>query len=586
MQRSRFFLCLVLGVLAAGCSARAKPHLDDIADLRALAREEIGLGNQPLGGQPEYKYRYVALPGACDGTVTTNLTMCVPPRGQIGWYEEFLDAMLKIDAHAGNTTTAHGATFANDANTIVKRNNDGAIEVKRPQYLAANLPACNATAKGTEVLVIDADTATSCTPGDGGNDVYCRCDGTAWIPDQGGGGGSLQGAYDSSGTTPEIMSGANGLTLSGLNSLTKSFRICNAGQCKRVGIDGSGTYFETFDQPTDLFTKLFAGKAWGLLSSTDASLLKITETEISGTLPFQEKCLPYASVAAATDNKLLASFQQPVTIKTVWCQYEGAAPTTAAQFALEDGAGNALTHTTPVCGPANQTPVPQSITALGSLTAREAVRFDTSNTPNPTTDTYLVCLSYTLDQPPTRVTLASDDFNRADNADVGANWDQITGETQAMKIVSNTVQPTNASNDSGERYNAVTVPDDQWGQAAMTPVAGGETTDEGIGIALRVAAGANTYYTAVVHKAATNNVGVYKKVAGVYTHLATFTTAWADGDVLLFTAVGSQLRVYQNGVQIGVRVIDTSITSGAVGIKYSSSITGASLDNWSAGGFQ
>ena len=61
--------------------------------------------------------------------------------------------------------------------------------------------------------------------------------------------------------------------------------------------------------------------------------------------------------------------------------------------------------------------------------------------------------------------LVLDDFNRADNADLGASWTAITGEG-VFEIVSNAIAPTSLSSDSGEKITAgLRWPDDQYAQA-------------------------------------------------------------------------------------------------------------------------
>ncbi|MBI1908868.1 MAG: hypothetical protein HYS22_01705 [Deltaproteobacteria bacterium] len=114
-------------------------------------------------------------------------------------------------------------------------------------------------------------------------------------------------------------------------------------------------------------------------------------------LPFEyTRCAVIEDLVAADDNKSLGSFADAVTITSIWCSYTGTG-STVATITLEDGSSNAMTHNAPTCTAVGTVPTAQSVTAAGSLTARETVRFDVTNTPNPTTDDYEICISYTID---------------------------------------------------------------------------------------------------------------------------------------------------------------------------------------------
>ena len=107
-------------------------------------------------------------------------------------------------------------------------------------------------------------------------------------------------------------------------------------------------------------------------------------------------CLVVENLAAADDNMLFGSFMNAVTITDIWCNYNGAAPTTVAQVSLEDGAGNPMTHTTPVCAAPATVATAQSVTAANTLTAREVLRFDVDNAVSPETDAYMICVGYMI----------------------------------------------------------------------------------------------------------------------------------------------------------------------------------------------
>jgi hypothetical protein len=105
--------------------------------------------------------------------------------------------------------------------------------------------------------------------------------------------------------------------------------------------------------------------------------------------------LTLEQLSATDDNMLFPYVSRAVTIKTVFCNYKGAAPTTVATFTLRNAAGTAMTHATPVCVASSTVPTPQNITAGGALAARELLRLDVSNTPNPdASQTYIIGVTY------------------------------------------------------------------------------------------------------------------------------------------------------------------------------------------------
>ena len=176
--------------------------------------------------------------------------------------------------------------------------------------------------------------------------------------------------------------------------------------------------------------------------------------------------------------------------------------------------------------------------------------------------------------------LATDNFNRANSADLGTSWDVMTAET-AFNISANAAVPSNPASDASESYNAVAWPNDQYSQALIPVVGtGGQTT--GTGVALRMSTTARTYYRIVV---ASSGTEIAKFVAGVYTSLATDATVWANGDTAYASAVGTTLQVRRNGINL-LSTTDSAIASGRAGITHSSaSQAGVNLDNWEGGDF-
>jgi hypothetical protein len=65
--------------------------------------------------------------------------------------------------------------------------------------------------------------------------------------------------------------------------------------------------------------------------------------------------------------------------------------------------------------------------------------------------------------------LASDNFTRADNADLGTAWDPCSGESgpNGFEIFSNAAVPSNNGQDCSETNNTVTWPPDQYSEEAF-----------------------------------------------------------------------------------------------------------------------
>lgn len=186
-------------------------------------------------------------------------------------------------------------------------------------------------------------------------------------------------------------------------------------------------------------------------------------------------------------------------------------------------------------------------------------------------------------------TLATDDFNRANAGTLGASYTRPTGVSAGneMGVVGNQVVPTDGTatavytGDHGAYWNDISAPADQWASMAVTTggTAGGEI---GIGLLLRQALAADTYYRIVV---SADGVSVAKTVGSTYSLVWTRAITWVNGDVLRAEMQGTTLRVYRNGVQLGSDTSDPSIASGQPGVFYSSTASGAVGDDWNAGNF-
>lgn len=174
--------------------------------------------------------------------------------------------------------------------------------------------------------------------------------------------------------------------------------------------------------------------------------------------------------------------------------------------------------------------------------------------------------------------LATDNFNRANAANLGANWTVITN---AFAIASNEAQAASGAAPHENYYNAVTWPNDQYSQVVVGTVV--ETTvDKGVGPAVRITAGGDLYFLA-----GGGDARVYKRIGGTYTQLGTTGAAVATGDVLYLEVQGTTLIAKKNGSSIcGSPITDSALSAGNAGMwGYSDAAVLARADNWEGGDF-
>lgn len=183
--------------------------------------------------------------------------------------------------------------------------------------------------------------------------------------------------------------------------------------------------------------------------------------------------------------------------------------------------------------------------------------------------------------------LATDNFNRANNANLGTAWDVMTGEAN-LEIVSNqcSVTPGSTAADATESNNSVTWPGDQYSQVtfAQCNYTGGANDGVGIGPAVRCSTAARTYYRCCCAGTTANGTEIAKMIAGSYTALAHGGAAWVNTDTAYLSVVGTALTAKRNGSNV-TTATDASIASGRPGISYSSSSSSGTpaVDNWEGG---
>jgi hypothetical protein len=174
---------------------------------------------------------------------------------------------------------------------------------------------------------------------------------------------------------------------------------------------------------------------------------------------------------------------------------------------------------------------------------------------------------------------ATDDFNRANNADLGTNWTVFTG-VAPWSIVGNAVAPALASN-CAEYWEPTGFTTNQYSQATITAISGNPGGDVGVGLLVRCAVGATTTYLCAVQ---TGTTVLGKVVATTYTQIATTTaTGFAVSDLVRLEVEGTTLRCKKNGGTVLTQTDSSISTETRVGICYKPTLTDADLDDWEGG---
>lgn len=168
--------------------------------------------------------------------------------------------------------------------------------------------------------------------------------------------------------------------------------------------------------------------------------------------------------------------------------------------------------------------------------------------------------------------MATDNFNRADAANLGANW---TATANNMQIVSNTARVLTDGVPNFVYYSGAAFNGDHSSQAVYT--------DDGEGtMSLTVRCQSNgDLYAFYIHSLSGNRrKAIYKYISGSFTQLGDDLDAAAatSGHTFRFEVQGTTLRAYDNGVQIGTDRTDSALSGGAPGIGGEQ--TGDNWDDW------
>jgi hypothetical protein len=169
--------------------------------------------------------------------------------------------------------------------------------------------------------------------------------------------------------------------------------------------------------------------------------------------------------------------------------------------------------------------------------------------------------------------LASDNFTRANAANLGANW---TDPAVEFSIVSNNAVAV-LGGAALVLYNAVAAPNDGYAEVTLGSAVDA-TTDQGLGPAYRVNTGSATAYFGQINHIESK---IYKVVTGVFTQLGVGPPG-ATGDVWRLTASGTSISLAQNGTT-QITVTDAAIASGSAGMWGAANSVADTVSLWAFG---
>ena len=285
-------------------------------------------------------------------------------------------ALPILEITSNSTTLADGTTVANW------------------RHHGFNSPTINGVAGGGTETVTTASTVYIDAAPSGSNITLSNGPYALFVD---GGASRFDGDIESQATTPRVM-------LTDTTTSEDDFELVT---------DGDGAYFaDTTDGViawalnTQNSLKLGeVGKEIASLSvhttatgdmSVQLPLKSIGKSEIDFPNTEFTRCTYIENLAAGDDNISMGSWDRAVTIKGLWVNFKGTGTTTGT-IALEDGSGNAMTHSAPNPVAEGTIPARVSVTVANQLTALEMLRFDVTNSISPETDEYTICVAYTYD---------------------------------------------------------------------------------------------------------------------------------------------------------------------------------------------
>lgn len=175
--------------------------------------------------------------------------------------------------------------------------------------------------------------------------------------------------------------------------------------------------------------------------------------------------------------------------------------------------------------------------------------------------------------------MASDDFNRADAATLGANWTTQTSNT--FEILSNQAKVAVDASVSAF-YSAASFPDNQYSQVVAAAV--GAVATMGPTVRASGAVPNNSYYLLLAFPSGAGQ-GIYKVVNNSSSILQSVGFNIVADDVLRLEVSGTTIVAKKNGTQVGIDSSDTAVGSGSPGLfNNQNAAIEAAFDDWFGGG--
>jgi hypothetical protein len=147
----------------------------------------------------------------------------------------------------------------------------------------------------------------------------------------------------------------------------------------------------TCPNPASGLTSLCSKGSKILMRAPSVAAIQLPEIQVA--------CVVIEDLAAGDDS--VEFFMPPynVTVTGVGARCRGTCTPTLATITLEDRGGNAMTiaGTNPTVATTGASTFAGVSGAQASLLSGEGIAFDVTNTPNPATDEYTICIKYTVD---------------------------------------------------------------------------------------------------------------------------------------------------------------------------------------------
>lgn len=182
--------------------------------------------------------------------------------------------------------------------------------------------------------------------------------------------------------------------------------------------------------------------------------------------------------------------------------------------------------------------------------------------------------------------LASDNFNRANNADLGTDWTPLTVNWVACKVLSNECANGTTNANAGEYWSGALIGGGGWPNDQFSEVTIGSlpesVSDNGGGGQVRVTPSSGSGDSSYYGQGCAVQTRLYKMVTGTVTQLGSDGPTVTTGDVLRTIANGTAIRVEKNGSPVIGPVTDAALSSGSAGVLCDSPTT-TSVDLWQAG---